>query len=141
VERQRKVEHAQQYTDRAVQALSKAKLTLQTLQPDALIFEAKPGQSAIRVQEAVMKYQEHRPALTEVAFGHPDQKLRDALTNVDERAFSVFSSTTVFILSFSPGYAEKMQDQIVELRNEALAAFNEFMASVDNALSLLHADG
>lgn len=140
-QRQRKAETAQRYTDKAVQALSQTKLTLSELRPDSLIMESEPGQSWKRVHQAINEYIDTRKPLIEVAYGHPSQEVRDAVTRIDDNAFRLMKATSLFVVSFSPGYREHLSTMLPDYAKDAKEAFNAFQASVDEALALLHRDG
>ena len=139
-ERQRKAARTQEYTDKAVKALSKVKLVMGELQPTSLLAETEPGQSWKRVSEAINRYQDAREPLTEVAFGHPSKTVRDAVSDVDDRAFKVMKATSLFVVSFSPGYRESMSVNLPTYAEDAKQAFDTFQASIDEALARLHSE-
>lgn len=136
-ERQHKSERTQRYSDKAVEGLARARLIMGSFNPDSLIVEGEPGQSSNRITEAMNNYQDARLPLTEVALGHPTEAVREAVAKADDDAFKLMNATAMFVLSFSPDYREAMHSRIVEIRNDALEAFDAFQASLDDALALL----
>ena len=135
----RRAEQVRQYNEKAVQVLSKVLIVIQSVRPDGLIVETHQGQSAERLHKAQAEFGDQRHTRMEVAVGHTDKKVRDALSKVlGEHSWAVFSSGAMFVYSFSSQRADLMQ-RVPELRKEANDAWETFKANIDEAISLLHA--